>query len=168
MGSMLSDSFIRLLCTCLLMLGIYHCSWIWDGGNIIILNATTGIQTAILSGHTISVCSITYSSNGIFLVSGSHDKTVKLWDVQTGGLVKTFYGHTGSVLSVSISADCTRIASGSSDCTIHLWDIQTGECYCVITRGYVRNVLASLPQIHNTSSPYAMAKSGSGTSMVTK
>ena len=58
--------------------------------------------------------------------------TVKLWDVQTGGLVKTFYGHSRGVLCVSISADCTRIASGSEDNTIRLWDIQTGECNCVI------------------------------------
>jgi WD40 repeat protein len=106
------------------------------GGDIIILNAITGSQAAILSGHTISVCSVTYSSNGILLASGGHDKTAKLWDMQTGGLVKTLYGHTGSVLSVSISADCTRIASGSSDCIIHLWDIQTGECYCVMEQGY--------------------------------
>ena len=59
-------------------------------------------------------------------------QTVKLWDVQTGGVIKTFYGHTDWVLSVSISADCTTIASGSDDKTIHLWDIWTRECHCVI------------------------------------
>ena len=58
--------------------------------------------------------------------------TVKLWDIQTGGVVKTFFGHIGPVNSTSISEDHTRIASGSSDNTIHLWDIQTGECYHVI------------------------------------
>ena len=103
-----------------------------NSDNIIILNAVTGSQTAILSGHTNWVGSLTFSSDGTSLVSGGDDRTVKLWDLQTGGVVKTFTGHTNRVLSVSISADCTRIASGSSDNTIHLWDIQTGECHCVM------------------------------------
>jgi WD40 repeat protein len=57
------------------------------------------------------VC-LAFSSDGTSLVSGSDDCTVKLWDVQTGGTVKTFFGHTELVLSVSISADYTIIASG--------------------------------------------------------
>jgi len=69
--------------------------------------------------------------DGTLLVSGSADHTIKLWDVQTGGTVKTFCGHTHLVLSVSISADNTMIASGSRDQTIRLWDIGTGQC-CVI------------------------------------
>ena len=99
---------------------------------IIILDAITGSQSAVLSGHTSWVKSIAFSLDGRSLVSGSLDKIVKLWDMQTGGVVKTFYGHTDVVSSVSISADCTRIASGSRDQTIHLWDIQTGESLCTI------------------------------------
>ena len=101
-------------------------------GNIIFLDAVTGSQTAVLSGHTDQIRSLTFSSDGKSLVSGSRDKTVKLWDVQTGGTVKTFHGHTMQVWSVSISADYARIASGSEDTTIRLWDIQTEECHCII------------------------------------
>ena len=101
--------------------------------NIIILDATTGSQVAVLSSHTNDVTSLVFSSDGRLLVSGSCDMTVKLWDVQTGGVVKTFCGHAGRVSSVSISADCTRIASGSWDCKICVWDIKTGECHCTIT-----------------------------------
>jgi len=104
---------------------------LWPG-KIIILNSITGIQTAILSGHTDFVRSLAFSPDGTSLVSGSDDKTVKLWDVQTGGVVKTFHGHTDWVHSVSISADYTTIASGSKDKTICLWDIQTEECHHVI------------------------------------
>jgi len=101
-------------------------------GRIVTLNAITGSKAAILTGHTDSVRSLAFSLDGIFLVSGGDDNTVKLWDVQTGGVVKTFYGHTSYVLSVSISPDCTTIASGSGDKTIHLWHVQAGDCFCVI------------------------------------
>jgi len=78
------------------------------------------------------------------LVSGSDDGSVKLWDVQTGGVVKTFHGHTQPVWSVSISADYTMIASGSTDNTIRLWDIHTEECHCLIQQeGSVKHVTFS-------------------------
>ena len=95
--------------------------------DIIILDAITGSQGAVLSGHTGCVRSLAFSPDGSSLVSGSDDKTVRLWDMQTGGVVKTFSGHNDWVFSVSISSDCTRIASGSDDETICLWDTQTGE-----------------------------------------
>jgi len=109
--------------------------------DIIIFDALTGSQTAVLSGHTEYVTSLAFSLDGTLLVSGSKDNTIKLWDVQTGGAVKTFCGHTKMVLSVSISADNTMIASGSEDKTIRLWDIGTGQC-CVIEEhnGYVNTV----------------------------
>ena len=103
-------------------------------GDIIILDAITGSQVAVLSGHVNWVNSVTFSSDGTSLVSGSGDKTVKLWDIQTGGVIKTFHGHTSSVFSVSISFNYTTIASGSSDTTVCLWDIQTGECHHIISQ----------------------------------
>jgi len=99
---------------------------------ILILDTITGSQIAILSGHTSVVESLAFSSDGVSLVSGGYDTTVKLWDVQTGGVVKTFYGHTAWVCSVSISANHTIIASGAEDKTIRLWHIQMGRCYRII------------------------------------
>jgi WD40 repeat protein len=100
--------------------------------DIIILDVVTGSQTATLSGHTDEVNTVTFSSDGRSLVSGSDDKTVKLWDVQTGGTIQTFSGHNKLVHCVSISMDSAKIASGSFDDTIRVWNVQTGECCCVI------------------------------------
>ena len=104
---------------------------LWSG-DIIILDAIAGVPMFVLSCHTDVVNSLAFSLDGVFLISGSYDTTVNLWDIQTGGVIKTFSGHTRFVLSVSISLDCTVIASGSVDNTIRLWDVQTGECCCVI------------------------------------
>jgi len=114
-------------------------------GSIIILNAITGVQVAILSGHTNDVHSLVFSSDGASLVSGGRDKTIKLWDIQTGGVVKTFQGHSDYVYSVSISADHTMIASASQDWTIRLWDIQTGECHHTIRQRNLVNYVHFFP-----------------------
>ena len=123
--------------------------------DIIIFDALTGSQIATLSGHTGYVCSLTFSSDGAFLVSGSVDKTIKLWGVQTGVAIKTFYGHTDLVQSVSISPDKSMIASGSGDETIRLWNIETGDCHIMEGhRDFVSTVAFSStnPQLFLSSS----------------
>jgi len=102
-------------------------------GDIIILDAITGDQTTVLSGCAGSVNSLAFSSDGRLLVSGD-SKYIKLWDMQTGGVIKTFHECALSVCFVPISADCTKIASASGDWIIFLWDIQTGECHRVISQ----------------------------------
>ena len=99
-------------------------------GEIVIIDVITGGQVAVLSSRWARA--LTFSLDGIFLVSGGDDETVKLWDVQTGGVVKTFHGHTQVVNSVSISPDGVAVASGSQDNTIRLWHVQAGDCFCVI------------------------------------
>ena len=102
-----------------------------DNGDIVILNALTGSQVAVLSGHDNAVQSVLFSFDGTFLASGSNDKTAKLWDIQTGGVIKT-YDHTNKVYSVSISSDNTTLASGCQNGSIHLWSVHTGVCFRVI------------------------------------
>ena len=81
----------------------------------------------MFSGHTDAITSLAFSQDGTLLASGSDDKTMKLWDAQTGGAVKTLSDHNSAILSVSISLDCTMVVSGSRDGTIHLWNVRTGE-----------------------------------------
>ena len=57
------------------------------------------------------------------LASGSWDKTVRLWEVATGTLVRTLEGHTGQVNIVAFSPDGHLLASGSGDGTVRLWGV---------------------------------------------
>ncbi|KAJ7861893.1 hypothetical protein B0H13DRAFT_1726283 [Mycena leptocephala] len=81
-----------------------------------------------LEGHTDSVCSVAFSPDGTRIVSGSGDKTIRIWNAATGEAVGTpLEGHTDWVYSVAFSPDGTQIVSGSGDKTIRIWNAATGE-----------------------------------------
>ncbi|MCU7244286.1 MAG: WD40 repeat domain-containing protein [Microcystis aeruginosa WS75] len=80
-----------------------------------------------LEGHDSYVYSVNFSPDGKTLVSGSDDKTIKLWDVETGQEIRTLKGHDDSVTSVNFSPDGKTLVSGSWDNTIKLWDVETGQ-----------------------------------------
>jgi eukaryotic-like serine/threonine-protein kinase len=83
--------------------------------------------TLSFEGHTGPVASVAVSPDGKRIASGSHDQTVKLWDVATGQVRLTLTGHAGAVMSVAYSPDGKRIASCSDDQTVKLWDAATGQ-----------------------------------------
>jgi WD40 repeat protein len=72
------------------------------------------------------VISVAYSPDGSHIVSGSYDKTVRIWDASTGAQVKQLDGHTSLVISVAYSPDGSHIVSGSYDNTVRIWDASTG------------------------------------------
>jgi WD40 repeat protein len=72
------------------------------------------------------VNSVTFSPNGTQDVSGSHDKTVRLWDATTGAQVKTLEGHLHGITSVAFSPNGTQVISGARDPTVRLWNAAIG------------------------------------------
>ncbi|KAI6007452.1 WD40 repeat-containing protein [Pisolithus albus] len=78
----------------------------------------------VLSGHTMAVSSLKFNPTGSLLASAAADKQIKIWDVYTGEIVKTFSGHREGVNDVAWSSDGEFLASASDDKTIILWNIE--------------------------------------------
>lgn len=78
-----------------------------------------------LTGHKASVNSVAFSPKGSILASGSDDKTIKLWHLDTQQAIATLNRHTHAVKSVAFSPDGQILATGSDDKTVKLWDINT-------------------------------------------
>ena len=64
--------------------------------------------------------------DGTRIVTGSSDKTARVWDAHTGAELLQLKGHDGSVLGVAVTPDGTRIITGSSDKTARVWDANGG------------------------------------------
>jgi len=86
-----------------------------------------GFPKKCLTGHNHFISDVVMSSDGQFALSGSWDKTLRLWDLNAGVTTRQFVGHTKDVLSVAFSADNRQIVSGSRDNTIKLWNT-LGQC----------------------------------------
>ncbi|GER84161.1 hypothetical protein KTAU_27970 [Thermogemmatispora aurantia] len=82
-------------------------------------------------GHSAVIWSLALAPDGQRLASGSHDRTVQLWDMRREGqaaCLKTLHGHGSMVWSVAFSPDGSLLASGDNDGEIKLWEVESGRC----------------------------------------
>ncbi|MBW4466599.1 MAG: pentapeptide repeat-containing protein [Pegethrix bostrychoides GSE-TBD4-15B] len=80
-----------------------------------------------LTGHQGWVWAVAFSPGGR-LASCSSDKTIRIWDIQTGNCQQVLDGQSGSIWAIAFSPDGSLLASGSDESAIRLWNLQTGSC----------------------------------------
>ena len=97
-----------------------------SAARVIAADALSRTLPLTLRGHKAGVFGARFSPDGKKVVSCSYDKTVRVWDLETGQ-GRSLEGHTAEVGFALFSPDGTKIASASYDHTARLWDVATGR-----------------------------------------
>lgn len=92
-----------------------------------------------LVGHTSLVTSAKFLPDGN-IISGSNDRMIRVWNINSGETISVLQAHTGSILSISLSSDGSRMVSGSEDKTIRVWNVQSRRSICTL-EGHTDKIL---------------------------
>jgi WD40 repeat protein len=88
---------------------------------LILCELRSGTVVRKYRGHKDRVSSVSWSADGLHLLSAGWDRTARLWKVATGRCVHTLVGHADKVLTTSLSPDGRWALTGSADQTLKLW-----------------------------------------------
>jgi WD40 repeat protein len=105
------------------------------------INNAQNLETVIQKGHELAVLAVAISPDSSYIATGSKDKSIKLWEMQTGREVRSFLGHEMSVNCIDFSRDGKWIISGSNDKTIKIWEVLSGkEVTSIVTGDFITDV----------------------------
>jgi WD40 repeat protein/serine/threonine protein kinase len=80
-----------------------------------------------LEDHAGWVTAVSITPNGQHAISASHDRTLRVWDLEKGNRPGKLEGHTGWVHAVAVTPDGRRAISGSGDHTLRVWDLESRQ-----------------------------------------
>ncbi|TCL69447.1 TIR domain-containing protein [Rhizobium sp. BK251] len=90
-----------------------------------------------------AVYAITFSLDGMRLVTASSDGTASVWEYPSRSLLHTLRGHKGGLYSAEFNKDGTQIITSSADRTARIWDIETESELAILT-GHHRDVFSAV------------------------
>ena len=90
------------------------------------------VSCACGHGHVDKVSACAVTPDGRRVVSASDDKTLKIWDVESGRAVATLEGHVALVSACAVSPDGRRVVSASDDKTLKVWDLESGRAMATL------------------------------------
>ncbi|KYC40721.1 hypothetical protein WA1_24075 [Scytonema hofmannii PCC 7110] len=86
-----------------------------------------------LTGHSSGVNALALTPDGKRVISASDDKTLKVWNLETGSLESTLTGHSSGVNALALTPDGKRVISASDDKTLKVWNLETGSLESTLT-----------------------------------
>ncbi len=97
---------------------------LWDAKT---KNRLRTFQSQFGQGHTNIITSVDFSNDGSKIVTGSMDRTINIWDTESGHLIRSIQSYNGQVNCVDCSPDDDTILSCGQDGSIYLWSSATGQ-----------------------------------------
>ncbi len=95
--------------------------WEWD-----YLNRVCQLERFVLTGHTGVVYAVAVSPDGKRIASAGQDSSVRVWDTESGTLIRVLEGHTSWVRSLCFGPDPGQLSSAGDDNTVRIWNTETG------------------------------------------
>ncbi|NEO64452.1 MAG: WD40 repeat domain-containing protein, partial [Moorea sp. SIO4G2] len=92
-----------------------------------------------------SVNTLSVTPDGNYVVSGSKDNTIKIWDLEKREEMLTFTGHKDSINRIKVTSNGKLVISASSDKTLQVWDFETREVIATFTGESAINCCAVAP-----------------------
>jgi WD40 repeat protein len=122
----------------------------WSAGQ----EESSGLERT-LAGHRGAVTALAEADDGEHVVSGSTDKTVKLWKLGSGEELRSLTGHGDDVRAVAVTRDGRKVIAASRD-TIKTWDLRRGDELRTLAIGGDYVALAPERQLAVSASPWSV------------
>ena len=103
----------------------------------------SGKAIAQLKGHADWITRAAFSPDGSRIISGSTDRTARVWDSSSGQTIAELKGHKAAVLSAVFSPDGTRAVTASEDGTARVWDASSGKSIAIL-EGHTASVWSAV------------------------
>lgn len=95
----------------------------------------------VLRAHILPLTNVALNKAGSCFITGSYDRTCKVWDTASGEELHTLEGHKNVVYAIAFNNPYgDKIATGSFDKTCKLWSAETGKCYHTF-RGHTAEIV---------------------------
>jgi len=95
--------------------------------NLAYAQTEQSIETVIQTGHYAAVTAVAYSPDGKFTVTGSADKTIKLWEVATGREIRSYLGNSGDITFLTFDQTGKYLASIDQDHSLKIWEVASSK-----------------------------------------